>query len=154
MVTVPPDNVPVPALAFATVVIFNLLALRFVKAPVDGVVLPIAPGALKVAPFNDEALRLATLVVLLITNGAVPVATVEVNCPLTLRLVPVAVPITGVTRVGDVAKTTLPEPVVVVVPKTPAAVFVTMPEVLKPEKVMVPLEVTPVAATIAPVVFT
>jgi len=45
-------------------------------------------------------LKLATGVVEVTTKGAVPVATVEVNCPLTLKLVPVAVPITGVTRVG------------------------------------------------------
>lgn len=46
------------------------------------------------------------------TKGAVPVATVEVSCPETLRLVPVAAPIAGVTRVGEVANTTDPEPVV------------------------------------------
>jgi len=102
-VIVPPaPNVAVPILAFTPVTIFNLVALRFVKAPVDAVVFPMAPGAAKVAPFKEEALRLAILVVLLTTSGAVPVATVEVNCPVTTKLVPVAVPITGVTRVGEV----------------------------------------------------
>ena len=36
---------------------------------------------------------------LLTTRGAVPVATVLVNCPETLRLLPIADPITGATRV-------------------------------------------------------
>jgi len=74
---------------------------------------------------------------------------------------PVAAPITGVTRVGDVDNTTLPVPVVAVLLNAPPAALVTMPAVAKVEKVMglpvkviVPLEVTPVAATIAPVVFT
>jgi hypothetical protein len=58
------------------------LDVRVVKAPVPGVVLPIGPGAAKVAPFRELALRLATLVVEAITNGAVPVARVEVICPL------------------------------------------------------------------------
>ena len=44
------------------------------------------------------------------TSGAVPVATVEVNDPLTLRLVPVAAPMTGVTKVGEVSITNF-EPV-------------------------------------------
>lgn len=55
--------------------------VKVVNAPVDGVPEPIAPGAAKVAPFKEEALRFATLVVDAITNGAVPVASVEVNCP-------------------------------------------------------------------------
>ena len=55
--------------------------------------------------------KLATGVVEVTTNGAVPVATVEVNWPDTLKLVPVATPNTGVTKVGDVAKTTEPVPV-------------------------------------------
>jgi len=101
-VIVPPANVAVPILALAPVTIFNLVALMFVKAPVDAVLFPIAPGEAKVAPLKEEALRLAILVVLLTTSGAVPVATVEVNCPVTIKLVPVAVPITGVTRVGEV----------------------------------------------------
>ena len=55
--------------------------------------------------------KLATGVVEVTTSGAVPVATVEVNDPLKLRLVPVAAPITGVIRVGEVLITTLPVPV-------------------------------------------
>lgn len=153
-ITSPATNVAVPILAFAPVAIFNLVALKFVKTPVDAVLFPIAPGEEKVAPLKEEALRLATLVVLLTTKGAVPVVTVEVNCPLTLRLVPVAAPITGVTRVGDVDNTTLPVPVVAVLLNAPPGALVTMPGVFKVEKVMVPLEVIPVAAAIAPVVFT
>ena len=56
-------------------------------------------------------LKFVTGVVDVTTNGAVPVATVEVNEPVRLRLVPVAAPITGVTRVGEVAKTATPVPV-------------------------------------------
>ena len=57
-------------------------------------------------------LKLATGVVEVTINGAVPVATVEVNEPVRLRLVPVAAPITGVTRVGEVFITkVLPVPV-------------------------------------------
>ena len=41
------------------------------------VVVPMAPGAAKVAPPRDEAFRLATLVVDATINGAVPVATVD-----------------------------------------------------------------------------
>lgn len=50
---------------------------RVVKAPVLGVVLPIGPGEAKVAPLRLLELRLATLVVLLTENGAVPVARVD-----------------------------------------------------------------------------
>ena len=51
-----------------------------VNAPVLGVPDPIGPGALKVAPFNDEAFRLGTLVADATTNGGFPVGSVEVNC--------------------------------------------------------------------------
>ncbi len=57
------------------------LELRVVKAPVEAVPDPIAPGAAKVAPFKELAFKLATLVVEAITSGAVPVARVEVICP-------------------------------------------------------------------------
>ena len=50
-----------------------------------GVPPPIGPGAAKVAPPNDDAFRLATFVVLATTSGAVPVASVEVICLVTLR---------------------------------------------------------------------
>ena len=68
-------------------------------------------------------LKLATGVVEVITKGAIPVATVEVNCPETLKLVPVASPKTGVIKVGEVASTTLPFPVEVVVPVPPFVTF-------------------------------
>ena len=41
--------------------------------------LPIAPGAAKVAPLRLLAFKLATLVVEVTTRGAVPTATVEVS---------------------------------------------------------------------------
>lgn len=50
------------------------------KLPVEAVVLPMAPGAAKVAPLRLLALRLATLVVEVTTKGAVPIAIVDVNC--------------------------------------------------------------------------
>ena len=50
-----------------------------VKAPVEAVLLPMAPGAAKVAPFKEDAFKLATLFVDVTTNGAVPDATVDVN---------------------------------------------------------------------------
>lgn len=55
------------------------LALMVVKAPVDGVPPPIAPGAANVAPLRELALRLATFVVEATVNGAVPVVTEEVH---------------------------------------------------------------------------
>jgi hypothetical protein len=54
-----------------------------VKAPELGVVLPIELGELNVLPFNVEALRLATFVVLDTVKGLVPVETV-------LDIIPVA----------------------------------------------------------------
>ena len=49
------------------------------KSPTPGVVPPMVPGDANVAPPKLEAFKLATTVVLVTTNGAVPVATVEVN---------------------------------------------------------------------------
>ena len=49
--------------------------------------------------------KFATGVVDVTTRGAVPIAAVEVNCPVTLRLVPVAAPKTGVTKVGETSIT-------------------------------------------------
>lgn len=61
--------------------------LSVVNAPVLGVPEPIGPGAAKVAPFSELAFKLATFVVEAITNGAVPVETVEVICPEALTVV-------------------------------------------------------------------
>src|SRR5216684_3120861 len=73
------------ALRFATVVVLATtkgaapgasvdvicpVALSVVKAPAAGVVPPIAPGAAKVAPLREEALRFTTLVVEATTSGA------------------------------------------------------------------------------------
>jgi hypothetical protein len=54
------------------------LALNVVNAPLPAVVLPIEPGDANVAPFKLLAFKLATLVVDVIENGAVPVANVDV----------------------------------------------------------------------------
>lgn len=82
------------------VVNFVPLEINPVVSISDCAVPPMTPGEANVAPESDEALRLATLVVLVTTSGAVPMARVDVSCPVTLRLVPVAAPITGVTSVG------------------------------------------------------
>jgi hypothetical protein len=52
--------------------------LKVVKAPVLAVVLPIGLGNAKVLPLSNEAFKLATLVVLATTKGAVPVVIVLV----------------------------------------------------------------------------
>ena len=86
-VALPIATVPVPVVAMVTLEapavakFVTPLELRVVKAPVPGVPEPIGPGAAKVAPFSEEAFRLATLVVEAITSGAVPVVTVEVIWP-------------------------------------------------------------------------
>lgn len=49
------------------------------KFPVLGAVLPIAEGEANVFPFNNAAFRFGFTVVLVAGNGAVPVATVDVN---------------------------------------------------------------------------
>ena len=56
-----------------------LLADKVVKAPDPAVVLPIEPGAAKVAPPNVDAFRFGTFVVEDTVNGAVPVATVDTS---------------------------------------------------------------------------
>ena len=55
------------------------LALNVVNAPLPAVVLPIEPGDANVAPLKLLAFKLATLVVEATTNGAVPLARVDVN---------------------------------------------------------------------------
>ena len=62
-------------------VLTAVVNVPLVNVALDAVVEPITPGAANVAPFNEEAFKLATLVVDAITNGAVPVATVDVICP-------------------------------------------------------------------------
>jgi len=59
--------------------VVNPLELNVVNAPVDAAVEPIAPGEANVAPLNEDAFKLATLVVDATVNGAVPVAMVEVT---------------------------------------------------------------------------
>jgi hypothetical protein len=83
--------------------------------------------------------KLATSVVDVTARGAVPVATVEVSCPDTERLVPVAAPITGVVSVGDVAKTSAPVPVSSVT----AAIRLALDGVAKNAATLVPRPVTP-----------
>lgn len=75
------------AVPVASVLVIAPVAESVVKAPVDGVPPPTAPGAANVAPLKLEALRFATLVVDAILKGAVPVASVLVICPVALSVV-------------------------------------------------------------------
>ena len=68
------------AVPVASVLVITPLAETVVNAPVLGVPLPMAPGAAKVAPLKEEAFKLATLVVLAMEKGAVPVASVLLIC--------------------------------------------------------------------------
>ena len=52
----------------------------------------------------------------------------ELTTPVTDRLVPVAAPMDGVTKVGLVLKTTFPDPVLVVVPVPPFATGKAVPD--------------------------
>lgn len=52
--------------------------ITFVNVACAGVVSPIVPGAANVAPLSELAFKLATFVVEATTNGAVPVANVDV----------------------------------------------------------------------------
>lgn len=61
------------------VVIVPVVIVAVVNVPAAGVVDPIAAGAAHVEPSNNEALRLATTVVEITVNGAVPIAIVEIN---------------------------------------------------------------------------
>ncbi len=109
--------------------------VRVVKAPVEAVPEPIGPGAAKVAPLSELAFKLATLVVEATTNGAVPVARVEVSWPLR----PIVV-------MPDKAPELMIRPLMVLVAvgplKTPAEVMVPLPVVeILPEVEMVPSSV-------------
>ena len=105
MVALPPVNtVPLNSTlgvdaAPAPLNVVSPLAVSVVNAPLPGVVPPIAPGDAKVAPLRLEAFRLATLVVLATTNGAVPVASVDVICPVALSVV--NAPVDGVVDLPD-----------------------------------------------------
>ena len=104
-----------------------------VKLPVLAVVFPIGPGFANVFPDNELAFKFATLVVELIINGAVPVKTVDlnivpVNWELSVSVVPVASPRTGVTNVGLFVNTTDPDPVDVVTPVPPELTGIANPE--------------------------
>lgn len=67
-----PDEIVGAAFEYRRVVAVNVVNLI-----VLGVVPPIAPGEANVAPLSDDAFKLATLVVLVMLSGGVPVATVD-----------------------------------------------------------------------------
>ena len=104
------------------------LAAMVVALPTE-VTSPVKLALVVTVPALPPILKLVTGVVDVTTKGAVPVATVEVNEPVRLRLVPVAAPITGVTNVGEVFITkVLPVPVC-------EATLVVLPElVIGPDK--------------------
>jgi hypothetical protein len=68
-----------PAALVTTPALVSPESVKEVKVPVPAVPVPIFPGEAKVAPFKEEAFKLATLVVEATTKGAVPVVAVEVN---------------------------------------------------------------------------
>jgi hypothetical protein len=81
IVIVPAPVVVKDWLLVVVLAVITPVAVKVVNEPVLGVVEPIGPGEAKVAPLKLDAFRLATLVVLETTKGAVPVETVEVICP-------------------------------------------------------------------------
>lgn len=103
---------------FVSVIVVNLA--------VPGVVLPIAPGAAKVAPFKDEALKFATFVVLVTVNGAVPVACVlvtVVNRPVVAVVAPMDVLLIVLAAVGLIVNAPAGLIVTVPVPVGEMAIF-------------------------------
>ena len=84
-------NAPVFGVVAPTVPLWGpekaVLAVIVVPLIAAGVVPPIAPGTAIVAPFREEALRFATLVVEATVNGAVPVTNVLVTAPEAERVV-------------------------------------------------------------------
>lgn len=71
----------------------DVLITAVVAAMVLGVVEPSGQGMANVQPPIELAFRLGTLVVLLMTKGGVPVATVMVSWPESVALVPVRPPL-------------------------------------------------------------
>lgn len=136
----------------------EVLAVTVVKVPAAAVPPPIAPGAAKVAPFKEEAFRLATLVVEATTKGAVPVARVEVNWLFMLMVViPERAPelmIKPLIVLTAVAPVIAPERFNVVTPDTAPAVetsqvlesMATLVELLP--KVVTPVELNVVKAPV------
>jgi hypothetical protein len=86
-------------------------------------VLPIEPGDAKVAPLSDDAFRLATFVVEATTNGAVPVAIVEVITPVAETVV--NAPVEAVVAPIDVLLIVLAAVGLIV--KAPTGLIVTVP---------------------------
>jgi hypothetical protein len=84
----------------------KLVAKSVVTDAVLGVVEPRGQGTAQSQPSSWSTFRLATLVVLAMTNGAVPVASVEVICPLKLPVVAANPPVKFGTpeKVGEPVK--------------------------------------------------
>jgi hypothetical protein len=140
---VPPDKIGIAVLEVRDCTATLPVVVILVKFPVLGVIPPIAPGFPNVAPDKVLAFKFGMLVVLDTIKGAVPVATVLLSDPVTDKLVPIAAPILGVTKVGVFDNTKLPEPVLVVTPEPP---YITANGVVK-----VTLVNAPVLAVVPPI---
>src|ERR1700680_3806583 len=132
-VAVPDDGVPKAPLLTRTDPAVPTLTPRAVRTPVPAPVSPVEigspvadvsvplDGVPSAPPFTTKAPALPTL-----TPNAIPTAVPRPLMPLIGRAVPFVrftadgVPSAGVTRVGDVARTTFPDPVVASSPSTPA----------------------------------
>ena len=77
------------AVPVAKVLVITPVAEIVVKAAVLANTEPIGPGLVNVAPLSNEAFKFATLVVLEIENGAVPVVTLLVITPVTFNVLPI-----------------------------------------------------------------
>ena len=131
--------------------VMEVLPVKVVNVPAAAVPPPMAPGFEKVAPFKEEAFKLGTLVVEATTNGAVPVASVEVSWPLMPMVVmppkevedeprEIAVVPTVMLLLASIPLVTVPvSPVVMTVPETFGKVQVLSAPV-KSAEVMMPLK--------------
>ena len=115
-----PDPLKYPVNTLPITVAFGTVATlpTDVTSPVKLALVVTDPAVVAVAAF-PPILKLATGVVEVTTNGAVPMATVEVSGPETDKLVPVAAPIFGIVSIGEADNTTFPVPVAVVTPVPP-----------------------------------
>jgi len=116
--------------------------VAFVKVPLDGV--PNSPFNVIIDPADPTSTESADA-----TFAPRPLTPVEIGRPTVLVKVPEAgVPRIGVTNVGDVALTTLPEPVVVNSPNMPLLLYSILPFV--PEVIEVVPIVKPLIPQVAP----
>jgi hypothetical protein len=102
----------------------DVLEVSVVNPPVFGVVDPMVPGMAHVPPSNWDTFRLPTTVVDVTTNGAVPIATVDVNAGAWMLLdettALVDVPATaGAVKVADPDEDPVSDKIPLLVPASP-----------------------------------